>query len=182
MCGSDSGPCFSPSLFWLSVSLQQRIQTYRRREKRREKKECTLSPLSPSWATNTNTPRQTRPLESHTQPSAFDSVCIRGALGPLLQSSSVLLLLLLLLLVASLGSAPVLPFAERRQQAATRLVSTKKWMRRHNATVSCGCTEIRDVFRVLAAFSRVWSVDMRDDYSQEEQEGQARQPRWKGEF
>lgn len=107
-------PHFSGSLYHSSGE-------YRHVQKK--KKECTLPPLSPSWRpTQTHLVRLSRP--NHTQPPAFDSVCIRGALGPLLlllQSSSVLLLLLL---VASLGSAPALPFAERRQQAATRLVST----------------------------------------------------------
>lgn len=110
---------FSLTFLALCITQAANTDTYRRK-----KKECTLPPLSPSWRpTQTHLVRLGRP--NHTQPPAFDSVCIRGALGPLLlllQSSSVLLLLLLL--VASLGSAPALPFAERRQQAATRLVIT----------------------------------------------------------
>lgn len=91
MClGLTPGHVFLPHFLALCVSLKQQIQTHT------GKKTHAHLLFVPILATNTNTHRQTQPL-NHTQPSAFDSVSIFGALGLLLlllQSSTTLLLLL----------------------------------------------------------------------------------------
>lgn len=172
MSGSDSGACFSPSLS-CSVCITQAANT----DTYRNKKACTLALFVPILATNTNTkPCQTQPL-NHTQPSAFDSVGIRGALGLLLQSSTVLLLLLFLL-VASLSPALVLSFAERRRQAASRLVSSSSgcnvmplfcglwWCRNQRCVLSIGSLSAVcgvSCWIIMAGKSRRGRRDSRDE-------------------
>lgn len=164
MSGSDFGAHFSPSH---SASLHLKSNGSHRHVEERKR------PLSvPILATHTQThparlcrsiTHSLQRLIQHVSAGPWDCILHYPPPPPLL--------LLLLHLVASLGPALELPFAERRQQAATLLVGSSSGWQRHAAEAH-GCAEIRNGLWVLAVSRRF----MLDDC---EQEGQARRYRKK---